>query len=375
MPTAPKQAKDGTWTIRALWYSPDGKKQTKQKGKFQKQRDAINWARNYEKKNRRISVRVDKLTVAEFLDEWLLIKEKTLSPNTVRGYKVNIEKIKSVIGNYPLEDLSLIDCQKAINKQEGKERTIRYAYRTLHAALEYACKAGYISSNPSQYVEIPKDSENYTPTILSSDEVLLQLNELKVQEHPLYIPVLISVTTGLRRGEVFGLLWSDIDFKANTISVHQQYTANGDDTDVLKALKTSKSVRICPMSNFLNSELKAWKKEQFNFSGHIEKYVCAIDGKLPRMLYITRHLKAFQKKNGFTVCRFHDLRHSFAMLQLENNTDIKTLSGLLGHSKIGITGDTYLQMSTSLKRKSADVIDALFDKNTAEKRTKSVPKK
>lgn len=374
MPTAPKQAKDGTWSIRALWYSPDGKKQTKQKGKFQRQRDAISWARDYEKKYRRISIRADKLTVAEFLDEWILIKEKTLSPNTVRGYKVNIEKIKSEIGNYPLEELNLFDCQKAINNQKGKERTIRYVYRTLHAALEYACKAEYISSNPSQHVEVPKDSENYTPTILTSDEALLQLNELKTQEHPLYIPVLIAITTGLRRGEVFGLLWSDIDFEANTISVHQQYTANGDDTDILKSLKTSKSIRVCPMSNFLSSELKLWKREQLSISNQIEKYVCSIDGKLPRMINIPRQLKAFQKKNGFTVCRFHDLRHSFAMIQLEHKTDIKTLSGLLGHSKIGITGDTYLQMSTSLKRKSADIIDAVFDKNIVKKCTKNVPK-
>ena len=96
------------------------------------------------------------------------------------------------------------------------------------------------------------------------------------------------------------------------------------DKHIIKKVKTKESDRIISIEGFLAAELTN-KLEQNKKDKIIQTYVCEIDGKLPDPTHISRSLNQFQEANGLPLCRFHDLRHTFAMLQIENGTDLDTL--------------------------------------------------
>lgn len=344
-----------------FWYYKNGKKKSKYKSGFKKKKEAQEWGTNEKRKLERLQVGSDKLTVAQFLERWIKTKESKLSPTTLRGYKVNIKHINRHIGNILLSKLRLIDIQEMADdlRNSGlKYRTVKYVCRTLHAALEYAIKNEYITSNPCNGVEIAKDDEEFEVKVYDADNLRRLLLLLREQEHPLYIPVLLASMRGLRRGECLGLRWSDIDFEKGIMHIKNNYVVV-DGKPYHKPVKTSDSNRVTSIAGFIQDELLEYR-ERMKKAGQIQTYVCEVDGKLPDPSHISRQLKSFQKANGLPECRFHDLRHSFAVLQLENGTDLDTLKRLLGHSKISITSDLYLHSNLNLLKKATNNLDNII---------------
>ncbi|MBZ4647523.1 MAG: hypothetical protein PWR27_2355 [Petroclostridium sp.] len=255
----------------------------------------------------------------------------------------------------------MIDIQEMADSlsEEGlKHKTVKYVCRTLHAALEYAVKNKMITENSCKDIEIAEDKEKFEVEIYNAEDLGLLLSLLKEQEHPLYIPVLLASMRGLRRGECLGLAWDDVDFKENVIYIRNNYVVvNG--VGYHKKVKTKDSDRIASIDGFIANELKE-HKERMNRKGQIQTYVCEVDGKLPDPSHLSRQLKAFQKANRLPQCRFHDLRHTFAVLQLENGTDLDTLKRLMGHSKIGVTSELYLHQNLTLIKKASVIIDNII---------------
>jgi integrase len=344
-----------------IWYYKNGEKRSKYKGGFAKKKDAERWGIDQKRKLERLQEGSDKITVAEFLDRWIKTKESKLSPTTLNGYKVNINHINKYIGSIQLAKLKLMDIQEMVERltEKGlKHRTVKYVCRVLHSALEYAIKNEYITSNPAKGVEIAKDEEEFEVQVYAADDLRRLLHLLKEHEHPLYIPVLLASMRGLRRGECLGLRWSDIDFEAGTLTVKNNYVVV-DGVPYHKAVKTSESNRVTSIAGFVQNELEEYR-EKMRKAGQIQTYVCEIDGQLPDPSHISRMLRQFQKANNLPECRFHDLRHSFAVLQLESGTDLDTLKRLLGHSKIGITSDLYLHANINLIKQATLNLDKVI---------------
>ncbi|MCM8900560.1 site-specific integrase [Caldicoprobacter algeriensis] len=349
--------KKKTWSCR-IWYYKNGVKKSKYKSGFKTKKEAESWGIDEKRKLERLQVGTDKLTVSEFLERWIKTKEDKLAPTTLNGYKTNIRHINEHIGNILLSKLRLIDIQEMVDnlrKSGLKYRTVKYICRVLHAALEYAIKNEYIVSNPCDGVEIAKDEEEFAVKVYDAENLRKLLLLLREQEHPLYIPVLLASMRGLRRGECLGLRWSDIDFDNGVVYIENNYVVvNG--RPYHKKVKTKESRRVVPIDGFILDELRAYR-ERMKKAGQIQTYVCEIDGRLPDPSHISRQLKTFQRANGLPECRFHDLRHSFAVLQLEHGTDLDTLRRLLGHSKIGVTSDFYLHNNINLIRKAVSNLD------------------
>lgn len=343
-----------------VWYIKNGVKKSSNKSGFEKKRDAKAWGEAEEKRLKHTDIDAKKLTLGAFLDRWIKTKEGKLSPCTISGYKVNINHIKRFLGNEALANIDPIDIQEMADEltAEGKrKKTVQYVIRTLHVALEYAITNKYILSNPCRSINIAEDEEEFAASILSSEDVANLLSLLKEQEHYIYIPVLLAVMRGLRRGECLGLRWEDVDYEAKEIHVRKNYV-HVENTDYHKRLKSKDSRRDSNIDGFICEELK---KHQARLTklGIISPFVCVMDnGQLPLPSHISRGLKTFQEANQLPLCRFHDLRHSFAMLQLEEGTDLDTLRRLLGHSKISVTSGYYLQQNMTLIKAANNKLDS-----------------
>lgn len=341
-----------------FWYYRNGEKRSKFKKGFLKKKEAEGWGIDEKRKLERLRIDSNKLTVKDFLDRWIKIRENKLAPTTLNGYKVNINHINKYIGNIVITDLQTIDIQEMADSltAEGlKYRTVKYVCRTLHAALQYALKNKIITENRCIGIDIAEDEENFVVHVYTADDLSNLLILLKEQEHPLYIPVLLASMRGLRRGECLGLAWHDIDFDKNIAHIRNNYVVVNK-KEYHRKVKTKDSERIESIDGFIADELKEYKERMIK-SGQIQTYVCERDGRLPNPSCISKQLNAFQKANNLPICRFHDLRHTFAVLQLELGTDLDTLKRLLGHSKIGITSDLYLHQNMTLIKKASTKLD------------------
>lgn len=374
-----KNPKTKTWSVRVWWTNERGRRESMQRGGFETKKAAESWAADkVDTGTRALYSDAHKLTLGKFLDNWLELKEKKLSPTTMAGYRVNVRKIKDALGHVLVQDLrmdmiqSFIDDQSSVVVKKVKHapevgdgdpeieevtaapNTVKYTLRTLHSALEYAIKSGVIQVNPADHIDLPAERD-FQPTTLDAGDILTLIEKLKACEHEIYLPVLLSVMHGLRRGEALGLRWSDIDFDEGIMRICNNYTI-AENKPIEKAVKTKESAAVVPLVGFVADELKRVRTAQ-QLAGRLETHVCAINGQLPDPRRISIKLKQFQKANGLLVCRFHDLRHSFAGVALDSGTDLDTLKRLMRHSKISMTS-RYLHTNATREKKASTAIEA-----------------
>ncbi len=160
----------------------------------------------------------------------------------------------------------------------------------------------------------------------------------------------IELATGLRRGELLGLKWEDIDMKQGIIRVRRQ-VSRIDGKIVEAPLKTKNSYRAVTISPQAVEVLKA-QKEKAN-----DKYVFPSPNGGPISPdSVNNMLHRVLDRAGIPRVRFHDIRHTFATLALQNGVDIKTVSGMLGHFSAGFTLDTYAHVTTAAQKEAAQTM-------------------
>ena len=161
----------------------------------------------------------------------------------------------------------------------------------------------------------------------------------------------IELATGLRRGELLGLKWEDVDLAHGSIYVQRQICRiDGEVVEV--PLKTKNAYRTLPLSADATDVLK----EQQRKRGESPYVFPSATGGPISPDSVLNMLHRVLKRAGLPKVRFHDLRHTFATLALQNGVDIKTVSGMLGHYSAGFTLDTYTHVTTSAKREAADTM-------------------
>ncbi len=314
----------------------------------------------------------NKLTVAQFLRDWIKVHvEPQLSPTSVDGYKVNIEKhIIPMIGTIVLQQLKHTDIhgmyQKLLSdgRLDGKgglsPRTIKYIHRNLSTALGYAVKMRLINDNPVKFVVSPK-VKAYRSEIYDEAEIVTMLD--KARGTDMEIPLAIAVTLGLRRGELLALRWQDVNFEGLNVTIRNNLVKTSQGS-IFKDLKTESSYRSIDIPLGLLKLLKEHKSRQeiakqtlggcYKDDGLI---CCNQDGALIPPCYFTRKFIKFLKKHGLKIIRLHDLRHTNATLMLKYGIPAKIASKRLGHSSVGITLDLYSHVVGDMQREVADKID------------------
>jgi len=309
------------------------------------------------------------LTFSQWLDIWMnqFMKIK-LRPTTYSSYTQLINKhIKPKLGYIQLQNLSPLAIQECYNSlllENLSAKTVKNIHVIIHSALKQAIKCGYIKQNVSEAVALPKVERPEIKT-LSSEQVTTFLQAAKSDS--LYPAFLLELYTGLRRGELLGLKWDDIDFDNCTIHVKRSLVRVYDHnlkktTLLLQPPKTKAGYRVIPIPDFVVAELKELYEEhqriklsQSNFNSLNLMFVTTQGTPIdPRNF--ERKFKRLLKKANLPNIRLHDLRHTVATLLLQQNVHPKIVQEILGHRDISTTLDIYSHVNIELKKKATSCL-------------------
>ena len=302
-------------------------------------------------------------TVGNWLEVWYENYAKIkMRPSTYLTYHGYIENhIKPQLGKIPLNDLTTLHLQQFYKKllAEGRverieaqkqpkglsAKTVRNIHQIISSALKLAVEQRLIARNPADGCALPKAERKEMQT-LPVEQLTSFLREAK--DSGVFALYYIDLTTGLRRGELLGLKWSDIDLEKGDLRVQRQI-GRIDGKIIEMPLKTKNAYRTLPLSTDAIDVLMQQRRK----TGNSEWVFPSPTGGPMSPDSVLHMLHRVLKRAGLPKVRFHDLRHTFATLALQNGVDVKTVSGMLGHFSAGFTLDTYAHVTTSAKREAA----------------------
>ena len=318
-----------------------------------------------------------KMTLSDWMDLWY--KEYTFDKkySTLKGYKAQINKhIRPGIGKYNLSQLNPMILQRFFNHlsepdEKGKvlsPKSIKNIYIILSGILEQAVENEMISKNPCKKVKLPK-VYNKQITPLTDKQVKEFLEIISTDE--IYGTILrVIVFTGLRLGEAMGLTWDCVDFEKGALNINKQLQRRPqkDGGSTLTSVKSGKP-RILKPAPFVMQLLKIRYTEQIMQKQRSEDLWLAWSNEeehkkalvftnlqggylIPKRVYL--HFKSAAVAIGAPDARVHDLRHTYAVLSLQNGDDIKTVQENLGHASAAFTLDVYGHVSDRMKKESAN---------------------
>jgi integrase len=309
--------------------------------------------------------------LGDYLVQWL---ESTHKPpmsrvNTYVQYKsmINAHLVPG-LGHIYLQKLTPQDIQNlyAQKIRSGlKPRTVASIHNVLHKALSNAVRWGLVSRNVASLVTVPR-SERYEGQTLTSDQARQLIDMVKGDRMETILT--LAITTGMRRGEILALRWSDIDFKNKVLYVRRTVSRAHGFGIVVNDPKTKTSRRKITLADFALEALQEHRArldqvrlqagDKWCEQGLV--FPCATGG-FTEPGYVYQRFQRMLKKIGFPQMRFHDLRHSAATILLVMGVPMKVVQELLGHSTIAMTADTYSHLLPSMQEDAAKRLDEEFN--------------
>ena len=367
-----RKRKDGRWegrytagrdpeTGRAIYKNVLGKTQAEAKAKL---KQAIEEAKGLD------AAKVGRYTVGQWMEVWFehyaKVKVRPSSHQTYCGYIDN--HIKPNIGKIPLEKLTSLELQKfykkllekgRVDRLESKHqakglspKTVRNLHQIIASAMKLAKEQRLILADPTEGCALPRLEHREMQT-LPVEQLQSFLREAK--DSGMFELYYLELATGLRRGELLGLKWEDIDLERGDLRVRRQIARiNG---EVVEApLKTKNAYRTLPLAEDTVSILLEQKEK---VGGSPWVFPSPTGGPISPDS-VLHMLHRVLKRAGLPRIRFHDLRHTFATLALQNGVDVKTVSGMRGHFSAEFTLDTYAHVTTASQRQAAKTMGSVL---------------
>jgi integrase len=344
-----------------------GRRRYTTKGGFHTERDA-------RRALNRVLVSIDdgmhvartKIVASDYLTDWLARARADLKPTTAAGYGHAVQTLAGAFGAVRVQDLTPLmieDLYSELLERGFAPKTVRNIHSVLHRALADAERLGLVARNPARSVRGPSVSRTEQGTW--SPEQLSQFLTTTAGD-PLHGVFVLLATTGMRRGEVVGLRWVDVDLDRAVASVvHTITTVHG--RPVESTTKTAKSRRRVSLDAssviVLRAHRAAQRKERLVVgAGWIDHGLvfCRYDGSPLHPDLVTRRFRTLVEQAGLPKIRLHDLRHTYATLALRAGVHPKVVSERLGHATVGITLDLYSHVAPSLDEQAAETVAGLL---------------
>jgi integrase len=371
MMAAIKQDKYGYYFVLSAGYHPDGRRRQIKRTGFRTKREAQ--AEMDLIKSELVNddyIQPASTSLIEFINDYLEMKKLKLADSTKARYKREIKThIQPYFQNIKIQNINLFTMQKFFNyliEEKGLSRnTIEISRRILSGAFNKAVEAKMIKDSPMIGIELPKEEEhefnvwdnNHINTFLG----IADTRYAKYAKH--YIDILIALMTGMRKGEVLGLTWDNVDFEKKTIFVDKILD---EDNQIQFRTKTATSKRVITIPDLLVRHLKEHKIKQekelkkHNCINENNLVICTLRGKPVYGCNLNRLLKSICERYNLPILRFHDLRHTHATTLIADEVHFKIVQKRLGHKKSKTTLDRYSHVLPEMQQVAADRLDQLF---------------
>lgn len=323
-----------------------------------------------------------KMSVAEYLEHWLSvdIDRRVASKTAARHRGIVQHQVVPRLGRVPMRKLSAfhIEAFEANLQRDGyvkgrkqgqglSGQTVLHVHRTLSQALAHAVRTGVLFKNPAEQVKPPRPPRREI-AILTKPEIATLLRA--AEPTWLYLPVLVGVTTGIRRGELLGLRWPDIDLKASRLTVNQSLERVKGKT-VFKSPKTTTSRRTITLPALTVEALKEHRATQAEERlrlglGKPDLVFGHADGSPMDPDSISKAFDRLITATGVRRITFHGLRHTHISHQLMDGVHVKIVSERAGHASVSTTLSVYAAFIPNMQADAAAGVDKWLRQELAE---------
>ncbi|MBE6843223.1 MAG: site-specific integrase [Ruminococcus sp.] len=308
------------------------------------------------------------VTINDWLEYWLANFCTNLKKNTFLYYSQTAHiHISRVLGDIKLIDLTNEDIQLFINSlylgvgipEPLSPKSIKNVHGILHKALSIAVLHKYIDENPANHIILPKITKSDI-RVFSNAELQTFLSAIKNHEKELLF--IVALFTGMRQGELIGLTWDCINFEEGSIYLYRQLVKDRETKNYkFTTLKNNKSRKLFP-AKLIMKMLYELKKKSFSENNFV--FISPRTKSHYTAPAVYNSYKKIVTKIGIPEMRYHDLRHTYAVLSLQAGDDIKTLQNNLGHYSSAFTLDVYAHYTSDMQyissNKMSDFISANF---------------
>jgi integrase len=304
-------------------------------------------------------------SVGQFLEHWLSTAKPSIRPKTYTSYEGTVRlHLTPILGRLDLRKLSPVHVQDLLTAKAAaglSPTTVRYILLVLRIALSQAERWSMVSRNVATLVDPPRVARREVPVL-----TIQQCRALLVaaRDHRFEAAYVLALGLGLRRGEVLGLRWQDVDLDVARLVVRGALQRVPGEGILRVETKTARSVRVVTLPGVCVGALRRRRVHQIQ-----ERFVAGrawvesgyvltsgvgspLDGEA-----VTRALHRLLADAGLPSLRFHDLRHGAATLLLSQGVAARVVMDVLGHSQISTTQNVYQHVMPSLVDEAAAAID------------------
>jgi integrase len=370
-----------SWTYMVDVAAKGQPRDQRKKGGFKTKADAVTAMNAIQKdKSDGTFVEPSRLSAKAYLEQWLT--GLTIQRATTRnGYKNAVSHLTRVLDDTVLlQQLTkpqikviyqqIANAGRMSKKRMGTELTAKSVHNVhlaLRKALADAVDAGLLKANPAERAhQMPTDYGREMLT-WTADELRTFLARSEADPH--FALWRLAAMTGMRRGELLGLRWSDVDFEHRRVSVRQQLVRAGDKIGFgkPKSKKGIRNIALDPATVEVLRRYRAWQLDKCRmplgpaYKTDLDLVFARGDGTAHDVDVITHQFKSAVKRTKVKEIRFHDLRHSHASHLLAKGVHPKVVQERLGHSSITITMDRYSHVIPSMDEEAASKVAAIVD--------------
>jgi len=307
-------------------------------------------------------------------DVWfpLCVNDGEHKHTTVEFYWHTAKRLIEYFKGKYIQNISPVDVQRFLvylrtecktkNDKPISDKTVRHCYCVLVLVFSFALEQELISKNPMDKVDCPKLTKKKV-TAFNQEQAKQFFSELDKCPMDFRCMLYLLITTGLRRGELLGLQWRDVNFDSCTLDIQRNITYSKSKGITVDSTKTEKSTRIIPIIPAAAALLKQYKiQECFDTDENAFVFPGEGGGKTPRSpSAVTQRVKRFMKTHGLPDMSPHDLRHSCATLLLNNGADIKSVQEILGHTNASTTLNFYVKSDLSQMQDATNKLATAFN--------------